>query len=183
MLTDKADLEFHGKKQSVYCYELLKKFCEQVFISSRDDQREQEGIREFPQIHDQTPYLNIGPLGGILSAMTQYPQVDWLVLAVDLPFVSEQTVKYLMENRDTNKEATAYTSTSDGLPEPLCAIYESHSRPSLMAYFHEGKLCPRQYLKGADTKLVDQTDKKSLDNVNDPEEYKKALEILGKKDE
>ena len=180
MKTDKAFLEFHGKIQSVYCYELLSEYCEKVFMSNRKDQREDTGQKGFPQIHDQEPFLGIGPLGGILSAMTTYPDVSWIVLACDLPFVTEKTIHWLIDNRDPAKQATAYQSTHDGLPEPLCAIYESHALKDLLAYFQNQKTCPRKFLINSNVELLKQTDTISLDNINNPEEYRNALKILKK---
>ncbi len=180
MKIDKASLEFHGKKQSVVCYELLDKFCEQVFISNRQEQENIEGQRNYPQIHDQAPFLDIGPLGGILSAMTTHPKVDWLVLACDLPFINDAVIENLIKSRNPKKVATAYISAHDSLPEPLCAIYEAHSFPTLKAHLNSGKSCPRKFLINAEVELLKPVDTKALDNINNPNEYQEALSTLKK---
>ena len=42
---------------------------------------------------------------------------------------------------------TAYRSSDDGLPEPLCALYPSGSDAGLLALAQElGKSCPRKLL-------------------------------------
>ena len=180
MRKDKASLKFHGKAQAAYCYELLGKFCSKVFISNRKEQKNSPGQKRFPQIHDQAPYLNIGPLGGILSAMTKFPNVDWLVLACDLPFVNEETIHYLIVHRNSKKTATAFISTYDNLPEPLCTIYERHARELMIDHLNSAKTCPRKFLINADVELINQMNPQSLDNINNPQEYKEALKNVRK---
>ena len=178
MNRDKASLEYHGKKQSAFCYELLTRFCDKVFISNRRDQDKEEGQRGYPQIHDLPVYEGIGPVAGILSAMTEYPDVAWLTLACDLPFVNQKTIQHLMDHRNPKKVATAFVSTSDNLPEPLCAIYEPHAKDLLLSFFSGGKSCPRKFLINSDVELLTQPDPNALTNVNTVEEYEKIKKIL-----
>ena len=96
MKRDKASLEYHGKNQSLYAYELLVPFCEKVFFSIRPGQANLESVEGYPHIYDLGPYTDIGPLGGILSALTQIPETAWLVLACDLPFMDAATLKNLL---------------------------------------------------------------------------------------
>lgn len=172
---DKASLEYFGKKQAVVCYELLSRFCEKVFISNRMEQALKEGQKGFPQIHDKAPFLSIGPLGGILSAMATHPKVSWLVLACDLPYVNKEVIKDLLKKRNQGKLATAYASTYDNLPEPLCTVYEAHSRRALLKYFKDGGICPRKFLMNHNVELLTQELPGALDNVNTLKEYKEAL--------
>ena len=175
MHEDKSLLNYHGKSQVVFCYELLGGFCEKVFVSNRKDQAQWPQHKTLPQIHDHDEYKNIGPLSGILSAMKKYPNAAWLVLACDLPYVKAKTLEALLEKRNPLKMATAYLSSHDGLPEPLCAIYESHSHKKIIEFLHQDMVCPRQILIRSDTKLLDPQDKAALENINDPKEYKAAL--------
>ena len=178
MKRDKASLEYHGKKQSAAAFELLSNFCEKVFISNRQDQSKEQGQRDFPQIHDLPIYESIGPLAGILSAMTEHSGIPWLVLACDLPFVDQTTLKYLIDHRNPKKIATAFISTSDNLPEPLCAIYEPRAKELLLSSFKDGKICPRKFLINSKVELLKQPNPKALDNINTPEEYENAKKTL-----
>src|SRR6185437_1654673 len=76
------------------------------------------------------------------------------------------------------KQATAYRSSHDGLPEPLCAIYEPSSREALRAHVAGGRDCPRKFLINADTALLDQPEPGALDNVNTPQEYGSVTDRL-----
>jgi molybdopterin-guanine dinucleotide biosynthesis protein MobB len=180
MKKDKSLLEYHGKKQSVHCFEILSKFCDQVFLSNREGQAQLDGHKTLPQIHD--TFLEIGPLGGILTAMTKSPEAAWLVLACDLPFVNEKVLKTLVQRRNPFKMATAYQSVEDhGLPEPLCAIYEPKAVFGLMQSLGGGGIhCPRTILKNSDVHLLTQPQKTSLDNINTPQEYRDAVGLIKK---
>lgn len=177
MKKDKSLLEYHGRKQTVYCFELLSRFCEQVFVSNRQDQAELIGHKTLPQIHD--TFVDIGPLGGILSAMMRTPEAAWLVLACDLPFVNAVAIETLVRNRNPFKLATAYRNADErGQPEPLCAIYEPKARFRFLQFLACGTWCPRVVLAHSDAHLIAQNPAFSLDNVNNPQEYQKAVDFL-----
>ncbi len=112
----------------------------------------------------------MGPVAGILSALQQHPQVDWLVLACDLPNVTAGTLNYLLENAGDDDPLVAYRSSYDGLPEPLCALYRAGSRQLLRQNVEDGIHCPRKILIRCNAMLIDQQDARSLDNVNTPED-------------
>ncbi len=168
---DKALMPYHGKPQVEYVRDLLKEFCTEIFISGRPKQN-------FLVIEDSPQFADAGPLTGILSAMTAYPGVSWLVMACDLPFADEKTLHYLIEHRDPAKAATAFISTHDGLPEPLCAIWEAGGYEHFISIFKQGARCPRKTLTKSDTRLIVQKNPRWLDNVNTPEEYQQALRNL-----
>ncbi len=178
MKKDKSLLNYHGKAQVVVGYELLAKFCEKVFVSNRPDQKNLPGHQGLPQLPDACKYANQGPLAGILTAMNRFPRRAWLVLACDLPFVNDATLRYLIASRDVRAEATAYQSSTDQLPEPLCAIYEPTFRLKLNKFFKQGILCPRKCLLKSSVKLLISKTKFALDNVNHPDDYRQAQQRL-----
>ena len=72
-------------------------------------------------------------------------------------------------------DATAFRSSHDGLPEPLCAIYEPSARKGIAAQIAAGRNCPRKFLINAHTQLLEQPNPRALDNVNTVDEYERAL--------
>jgi molybdopterin-guanine dinucleotide biosynthesis protein A len=177
MQRDKAAIEYHGQSQLHWTFQLLSHVCAATFVSVRPDQREEPTRAGLPQIVDRLP--GIGPIAGISAAMQAHPKAAWLVVACDLPFLSEATLRHLVDHRDPRKVATAYRSSHDTLPEPLCAIWEPLSREPLLAYVAAGKQCPRKFLINADTALLDLPDARALDNVNTTDEYRATLTEIG----
>jgi molybdopterin-guanine dinucleotide biosynthesis protein A len=119
-----------------------------------------------------------GPIVGIRSALAASPHVAWLVLACDLPFLSDAALSQLLRERNPTAVATAFRSAHDGLPEPLCAVWEPAAAAALAAYEAEGGRCPRKFLIRRGVPLLEPMDRRALDNVNTPEEYAQALASL-----
>jgi len=178
MKTDKALLEFHGQSQALYLSRLLNGFCERVFLSKRSDQELTGELNSLPYINDSEEFSGIGPLGGILSALSQSPHCPWIVLACDLPLVDPQTIKTLIQKRNPQKVATAFKSSFDGLPEPLCAIYEPQALQPMLAFLKSGVQCPRKILIGSSAELLDQSHPAKLANINTPEDFQNALSLV-----
>ncbi|MDX9976078.1 MAG: NTP transferase domain-containing protein [FCB group bacterium] len=176
MNADKAALQYHGRPQVRHACELLDPLCERVFVSSRTGQAEEPALRGLPQIHD--TFIDMGPMGGILSAMRAHPQAAWLVLAVDLPLMDGQTLDELIRRRNPFKLATAFVGNHGSLPEPLCAIYEPKSIFRLMHFLAQGLTCPRKVLINSGTQLVEPSNREALHNANGPGDYDEAVALL-----
>lgn len=165
---DKALIDYHGEPQLVWTYRLLASLLPRVFVSVRADQRDEPVRHGLPQIVDTR--ADAGPAAGILAAQAAYPDVAWLVVACDLPLLDTPTLQRLLDARDPARDATAFVSAHDGLPEPLCALWEPSSQPRLLARVEAGKPCPRKALIEADTQLLPPLTPQALDNINTPEE-------------
>lgn len=177
MQRDKAAIEYHGQSQLQWTFQLLSHVCAATFVSVRPDQREEPTRAGLPQIMDRQP--GIGPIAGISAALQAHPKAAWLVVACDLPFLSEATLRHLVAHRDPAKVATAYRSNHDALPEPLCAIWEPVAREPLLAFIAAGKQCPRKFLINGDVALLDLPDARALDNVNTVDEYESTIAAIG----
>jgi molybdopterin-guanine dinucleotide biosynthesis protein A len=164
---DKALLVREGQSQLSYIASLLESIAERVFVSARRDQQDDSERSRFATIVDR--YEDIGPIAGILSAMDEHPDADWLVVACDLPNIDAETLRYIVEHRG-DEPFTAYRSSHDGLPEPLCAIYAAGSDTALRRFVDDGMLCPRKMLINSETLLLAQPNPAALDNVNTPDD-------------
>ena len=170
---DKALLEREGQSQLAYLAGLLDEKVERIFVSTRAEQEGDSERSRYEQIVDR--YDDMGPLAGILSAMEEHPEADWLVVACDLPNISGETLTHLLENRSSEHPFTAYVSSHDGLPEPLCAVYGADSIDIVRRFAKEGIHCPRKILIRSDTYLLEQTDPGSLDNINTPDDLADSI--------
>lgn len=178
MKQDKAFLQYHDQPQARYCYDLLKQFFAEVYVSVRPDQAAHPDLKGLPLIIDKPAYQDKGPLAGILSAINAFPDKGWFVLAVDLPFVGPKTIRHLIKHRHLENIATCYRSTTDGLPEPLCAILETTAEVKLKNYYDSRKLCPRKFLIQEEAAVIQQPVDYALDNINDPDEYAQAQRLI-----
>lgn len=170
---DKALLERDGKSQLAWTVAMLEAHVERVFVSTRADQRDEPERSRFDQIVDRD--ADVGPVAGILSAMHDYPDSDWLVVACDLPNVVDETIAYLLANRSNAHPFTAFVSSHDGLPEPLCAIWRAGTSEIIRGFVDAGINCPRKILIRSATQLVEQADPRWLDNVNTPDDLANSV--------
>jgi molybdopterin-guanine dinucleotide biosynthesis protein A len=166
---DKAALRYEGQTQLERAMALLSAHVARAYVSVRPDQKADALRARFAQIEDRAS--DIGPMAGLLAAQAAHPEAAWLVLACDLPLLDEPTLRRLIGARATTALATAYRSSHDGLPEPLCAIYEPRSRAALSDYVAQGKHCPRKFLLHVGAHLIEEPNPRALDNINTPEEY------------
>ena len=65
---------------------------------------------------------------------------------------------------------TAYRSTIDELPEPLCALFEPASAELVQAAIAAGRHCPRKLLIASGVPLLTQP-VAALANMNTPEDF------------
>ncbi|WP_353145539.1 NTP transferase domain-containing protein [Chryseobacterium sp.] len=170
-------LSWHGKEQRYFAADLLAPFCNEVFISCRQDQLDNFNP-DYQALTD--TFLNMGPFGGILSALRAHRETAWLVVACDLPLLDQRSLEFLVKSRNPEKAATTYESPYDGLPEPLITIWEPKSYPLLLNFLGMNNTCPRKVLINSNTHLLKPHNPDALMNVNTPEEAAKAQEILKK---
>jgi molybdopterin-guanine dinucleotide biosynthesis protein A len=163
---DKALLKRGDESQLDYLVGVLDACVERVFVSTRAVQSGEAVRSQYDLILDK--YDNLGPVAGILSALETHREVDWLVVACDLPNINAATIHHLLEQRRDSHPFTAYSSSHDGLPEPLCAIYAHDSIDIVQEFLADGIKCPRKILIRSATQLLEQLDPTSLENVNTP---------------
>lgn len=171
MHRDKALLGYHGKTQARFVYELLEQRCNNVFLSSRPGQLAGSDSEGLPQIHDE--FLDMGPLGGILTAMKKYPTSAWVVAACDLPYLTQELLDTLLLKRNPYKFATCFKGWKEK-PEPLFAVYEPKSYFRLLQGVGLGYQCPRNILMNSSIEELSSPNSNSLTNVNTLAEFEEA---------
>lgn len=174
---DKAQLRYHEEIQLDRTASLLASVCNQVFVSCRSDQLDRYSNAGLPAIADS--YLDLGPLGGLLSAQRHSPDAAWLVAACDLPFIDEPVIAALAETRNPYRFATAFAD-GKGRPEPLLAIYEPKSRRRLFERHASGNDSLCSFLMQSRVQLIEADEPSKLRNVNDPVAMDEARRAIGK---
>lgn len=173
---DKALLEFDGLPLAERAARLLDMFCVDVRLSVRGDHAAERSDLGRPLLVDR--HLDLGPAGGILSALEEDPAAAWLVLGCDLPLVTPEVLRRLLQGRDPWRVATAYDSPLDGQPEPLCAVWEPRARQRVLAHLALGRPCPRQILLNSSVNRLVLESKDGLFNMNRPEDLVRASRQL-----
>jgi molybdopterin-guanine dinucleotide biosynthesis protein A len=164
---DKGLINYHGKPQREYAFELLESIGVETFVSCRI---EQESEISLPIISDK--FVGLGPFGAILSAFQSDPNTAWLVVACDLPFVDKSALNQLISSRNSSKIGTAFYNEITHFPDPLFTIYEPKAYATMLQFLALGYSCPRKVLINADAEIIQPGSSRILRNINTPEERK-----------
>jgi molybdopterin-guanine dinucleotide biosynthesis protein A len=141
-----------------------------VSVSVRPDQADDQLRKQYPLLLDIGAVL--GPANGLRAAHLSDPAAAWLVLACDMPGLDRQAIAALLAARDPARAATSWRSPVDGLPEPLCAIWEPATLARLASLVAAAgrPVSPRAVLAESDTLLLDAPWPAALLNLNTPAE-------------
>lgn len=169
MGVDKAALELDGRPQLERAYAALAAVADPVYVSVRAEQSAEPLRARFPQLVDEPG--TAGPAAGLLAAHRAAPEVPWLVLAVDMPLVTSAVLRELIAARDPACDATAWRASTDGRPEPLCAIYEAATLARFAAGGGAGS--PRHWLEQSRVKYLANASSELLQSTNTPAELER----------
>jgi molybdenum cofactor guanylyltransferase len=161
---EKRLINYHGKNQEQYLFDLLSNYFSAIYVSINQNQ-----TTELPYIQD----LDLGvksPMVGIVSAFNQNPNMAWLVVACDMPFVDEKAIEFLLKHRNLEKYATAFENPDEHFPEPLLTIYEPKIFLKLQGAINQGKKSPMKVLQNLDIELLQDFDSQWITNINTIEE-------------
>ncbi|MBO3697589.1 molybdenum cofactor guanylyltransferase [Roseivirga sp. E12] len=160
MGSDKAFVTWKDMSLLEHSVEILSGITDQVYLSVNSDQHKVLSA-EYECIEDR--YENMGPLGGILSAL-EFLQEDLIVMAVDMPQVGAQLLEELII---PGKFVRAY-QTDDNKWEPLPSYWPKTSIRELKSHFSTNQLSIKSFLDLHGQGVSIQTDSGSFKNLNRP---------------
>ena len=188
MGTDKALLKLEGQSFIQRIARELAEVTSSVTLVGRDNASALGGTAEVGEPLD--PKVSIiadvyerwGALGGVHAALTACQSAWALVVACDLPFVTEPLFARLAEMREDFDSVVPVQR--DGRPQPLCALYARtpclHRAEELIK---SGERKPLGLLQSVRTRWVGFHELEDLtgadrffDNVNTPQDYARAIE-------
>jgi len=160
---NKSQIYYHGLPQKDYVKKILSAHVDKVYVSEANtSDKSKETIVD--------TFTGLGPFGGILSTFREYPEKAFLVVACDLPLVSEEAIQYLISKRNPAKIATAFLNPQTGFADPLFTIWEPKSYMIQLQFLAQGYACPRKVLINSDVELIELPNENWLRNANTPEE-------------
>ncbi|NLR92429.1 NTP transferase domain-containing protein [Flammeovirga agarivorans] len=172
---DKAKINYHGTEQRFHMKEILSKYTVNAFMSCRPQQLDdfQDQLNLLPDT-----FTDLGPFGALLTAFRHNPNSAWMTVAIDLPFVDDQTIMHLISKRDPSKLATLYKAKDTGAPQPLLGIWEPRAYLKLLQALAFGKNSLRDILEDANIKLIEPLSDHMLSEVDTMDELDIAIKQL-----
>ncbi len=175
MQQDKALVRYGGETAAGRSLQLLHRVCDDALLSVRQAQAILPAYADFPIVVDISN--DIGPAASLLAAWERSPGDAWLVLAVDMPFVTEALLSALIGQRDTNALATGFVNEA-GIPEPLCAIWEPAAGRLVAERHARGRHSLRAVLDAGPARLLPAANPQLLRSVDTPQAYAQATREL-----
>lgn len=169
---DKGLLEFNGKAIIQHIIEQLQPAVSQIVIIANNAEYEKFGLTVIPD-----KIKDIGPAGGIYTALTHSNTQRNFILSCDLPFVTTKAIEFIIQHIAA---AQIILPVHQGQLEPLFGVYSKSCLLQWSELIRQGFLKLQEMVTHFDLVKLDIAGNLLFDdplflNVNTPEEYKKAL--------
>ena len=171
---DKSQIECRpGITQMDYLIKLAKEFDSAPLVSSNDPSKVPDGIEVLPDLHP-----GAGPLASLEAFHARFPDEPVLLLGCDQFLLDAATIQQLIDERNSEKSATAFANRIDKRAEPLCAIYEAPAVAASLAAIEKERFCARHFLEDQEPELLTLNHPIALDGANTPEELDEVMAKL-----
>ena len=180
MGTNKARLSLGGRTFVERIAEALRAIATEISLVSARPDDDALGLPIVADIH-----RDCGALVGLHAALSACRAPWAAIVSCDLPFVTGELFARLGDLRTPDADVIAPLQT-DGRPQPLCALYSTaRCLERVERLLREGERRPRVLLREARTRWVEPAELADLRNaelfflnVNTPEDYERAREML-----
>ncbi|MEO9475997.1 MAG: molybdenum cofactor guanylyltransferase [Cyclobacteriaceae bacterium] len=163
MGTDKYLLDIHGKPQYQHLYALLNSLGLETYISCSASQK-----ASIPDVYRKVVDIipDIGPIGGLHSAMSFDNKSAWLVVACDLINVNVETISLLKDEWDGHHDVLCFKRRQSEFYETTLAIYSPRCEGQIQSFIQEEKFGMQKLLKTCKVKFLTINDESVLKNAN-----------------
>jgi molybdopterin-guanine dinucleotide biosynthesis protein A len=132
MGTDKGLLLFEGKPMIQYVIDQMQAVFTKVVIVSNNPEYEKFGLEVLPDL-----IKDIGPAGGIYTALQHSETQFNFVVSCDMPFVTAAAIEFIVNN--TN-DSQIVLLENKGKMEPLFGMYSKECEEIWLKLIEEGKI-------------------------------------------
>ncbi|MEX1055795.1 MAG: molybdenum cofactor guanylyltransferase [Rhodothermales bacterium] len=157
---DKASYRIEGRAMISRVHEALSPLADRIMVSVGRAEQAPEGLDFVVDT-----FQGRGPLAGIDAALAAANSVWLLVVACDMPYLTADALRPLIDARLDDVNAIVATDSS-GRVHPLCACYNSSIRPTVHDRLERGLLSIHGLLDSLPTVLNVTLPDLALINVN-----------------
>lgn len=173
---NKALLKIKGKYIISYVIDTLQPFCDEIILSTNTKELDFLG---YQTVNDK--FKNIGPISGIYSALLESNNSRNIIISCDTPFINSHLLTDLLfysEDYDiVLPEFNGYLQTMIGIFNKTCILVIERE-------ISKGNYIPPRIYEQCNLNKLKITDKHPFYhqhlffNVNSPEDFRKAQEII-----
>ncbi len=156
----------------------LKKLFKDVYISCKNSDKFQFDIKNQKNIfiEDIDSDNLFAPTAGFAAVFEKLKCENFFAISVDTPFINKQIIKTLIDSDKKDTDATI-AKTKMGI-QPMCGIYHNSLNNSFLQMLKTDNHKLGFLLKNSNTTYVNFNDVEPFFNINNPDEYSKALNLF-----
>lgn len=172
MGTDKGLMMFRGKAVIQHIIEQVQPAVSKLVIVTDNLAYEKFGVEVISDISK-----DIGPAGGIYSALTHSNTAKSFMISCDMPFITTAAIEFIVQYHSSEQ---ILLPVHNGHLEPMFGLYSKSCLPQWHALIQQGFLKLQEMVTRFDLLKLD-IDGNPLftdtlfTNINTPEDFKKAL--------
>lgn len=166
MQRDKCFLDFGGKNLVRYQFDKMSAFFDKVYLSCKSDKF---GGEFNALLFDEREFRDIySPMLALYSILRHFDDEFVFIIAVDMPFVSFESIQRLISQREN---ALIVAAKSKAKEHFLCGLYHSSLSPLCAEFVRQGTHKIRALCEAVPHKFVEFKDEKEWANLNSPQDY------------
>jgi len=175
---NKALLKIKDKYIISYVIEMLQPFCDEIILSTNTNELDFLGYKTVNDIFE-----NIGPIAGIFSSLLESKNTKNVILSCDTPFVNELLIHEMFSYLHTHD---VVLPELNGYLQPMTGVFKKDIIPMINTEIQKGNnIPPRIFEKCNLKKLKIEANARYYHehlffNINKPEDFEKAKEIMNK---
>lgn len=123
---DKALLEWRGRPLAAHAAQTVQSAAGSATLVGSVEKYQHLGYRVIPD-----PVDGFGPLAGLLAALDDSTSEWNLVVACDMPRLTQEFLVFLLEQAQGSTADALLPIDPNELPEPLCAVYSASARATI----------------------------------------------------
>jgi molybdopterin-guanine dinucleotide biosynthesis protein A len=172
MGTDKGLLLFKGKAMIQHVIEQMQPVFDNLVIVSNNPEYEKFGLEVIPDL-----IKNIGPAGGIYTALKHSETKLNFLVSCDMPFVTKGAIDFVFKNRN---ESQIVLLENQGKLEPLFGIYAKDCEAVWWQLIQQNTIKLQEMVSHFELNIIPVENKEIFEetffkNINTKEDFDNAL--------
>lgn len=132
MGTDKGLLLIEGKAMIEFVIEQMQSVFDNLVIVSNNPEYAKFGLKVIPDL-----IKDIGPAGGIYTALNHSDNLLNFIVSCDMPFVTKEAIAFLVTN---SNDSQIVLLENQGKLEPLFGVYSKDCEEKWLQLIQQGKV-------------------------------------------
>lgn len=175
MGTDKGLMLFEGKAMIKYVIEQMQPIFDKLVIVSNNPEYEKFGLEVIPDL-----IKDIGPAGGIYTALHHSNATLNFIVSCDMPFVTKEAIAFVVNNIN---ESQIILLENKGKIEPLFGVYSTDCEKKWLQLIEQNKIKLQDMVLHFKLKTIAVENNEIFSttffkNINTQDDFNNALNLL-----